>query len=948
MHHKLHFLGWTRTLADTVSSYLMPEKSAGPYSLRDTILVVPTSESGRRLRRAMAKRAEQFDSGVLTGRVITPFQLLDFDNDTKRILTLFEETAVWLDILTPARCHQLSALFPKTPRDIDFAWRRKAVRLLVDVRAQLAEAGFTSKMVAESEHVHAAEINRWRDIETLESVVIETLSGHGLKDRVAEQMEAAAHARPPDGIRRIVLCACPEIAPLLQQLLGRWSASVTVEILVHAPDSMSSAFDAWGCPVTSFWQSEAVIDLEHDHAQLNVVDTPKNQAEAVKRAMIEHKQWAESGQFAVGVPDEAVTPFIVAMLEEMGCPCFDPAGVPHRQHPIFQFIKAWRDLSGQKSYTSLREWVRLAHVLRFLQQFQGLSGGELLVELDEAQNACLPVNLDDLARYISANRADYPQLRTFIPWLVAALQTSELSGPFSMLDRLSQIYQQTKLVPGIPDDDAFISVARDLVDTCDLVAQMKSRYPGIRDADWIDLLLETSETRFLYPDTRQNAVELEGWLELPWNDAPLMIITGMNEGFVPASRFDDLFLPDSVREKLGLRCDATRCARDAYLLYALTESRRADGCLVLVSGRNSDKGDVLKPSRLFWRCPDDVMVRRTKIFFTPAALVKTTPERFFSITLNTTPPDEQARKRLNRDAWNVTDFSAYLKCPYSFYLTRVLEMSPMDDAKEEMDDLDFGVLVHHALEIFGRDPATSRLRNAEKISKLLESLVHDTLMKTFGRRPPLVVELQAQSAVQRLRAFADLHVRDMEEGWSIVDVEKKYTAAFGNMSVRGKIDRIDRHADGRLRVLDYKTSDSAKKTPESIHLITPRAVDSRPYVEIMCRFKNRKNETLRHWADLQLPFYHHFIMNEYGPDSKVEAGYLQLTKAVSDIKISLWPELDATLVQSAMDCAEGVLRDARAGIYGPPLIDGVDDTFEERWWPGFADQVLPPTIEARS
>jgi len=948
MHHKLHFLGWTRSLADSVSSYLLPDDATGPYSLRDTILVVPTSESGRRLRRALAKRAEQFNSGVLTGKVVTPFQLLDLNNEKKRKLSLFEETAVWIDVLSPARCHQLTALFPKIPRDIDFAWRRKGVRLLVNVRAQLAEAGLTPKMVFESEHIHAAEINRWRDIATLESIVIERLSELGLKDRVTEQLADSANAPPPDGIQRIVLCACPELVPLLQQLLGRWSASVTVEILVHAPDNMSSAFDTWGCPVTTFWQSEALIDLEQEHAQLCVVDSPKDQADAVQRAMIAHKNWAESGQFAVGVPDESVTPFIVAMLEEMGCPCFDPAGVPHRQHPIFQFIKSWRDLSGQKTFTGLRDWVRLANVLHFLEQHKGISGHELLVEMDTAQNDCLPVAVEDLAVYISRNRTNYPQLNTFIPWLTAALHEPDALGPFSMMGRLSQIYQQKKLVPGKPDDDAFISVARELVDACDQVTQMKSRYPGIRDSDWVDLLLESSETRFLYPDTRQNAVELEGWLELPWNDAPLMMITGMNEGFVPASRFDDLFLPDSVREKLGLRCDAIRCARDAYVLYALNESRRTDGFLVLVSGRNSDTGDVLKPSRLFWRCSDDVMVRRTKLFFTPSAIVKTTPERSFSISLDIAPPDEKAQKRLNRAVWNVTDFSAYLKCPYGFYLTRVLEMAPMDDAKEEMDDLDFGGLVHHALEIFGRDPSTSKLRDAGKISKVLESFVHDKLMQTFGRRPPLVVELQAQSAVQRLRAFADLHVRDMEEGWSIVDVEKKYSATFGNMSVRGKIDRIDRHTDGRLRVLDYKTSDNAKKTPESIHLIAPRAADTRAYVEVMCRFKNRKNETLRHWADLQLPFYHHFIMNEYSPDTKVEAGYLQLTKAVSDIKISLWPELDAALVQSAMDCAEGVLRDAQAGIYGPPLVDGVDDTFEERWWPGFMDQVLPPKIEARS
>ncbi|HMP89782.1 MAG TPA: PD-(D/E)XK nuclease family protein [Kiritimatiellia bacterium] len=946
MHQKLHYIGWTPSLANTVGEYLLPAGSPMPFSLHDTIVVVPTTQAGRRLRLALAHRADQSGSGVLMGPVVTPFRLLTLGKPEQKTVAPFEATAIWLDVLTAVRIRQLKALFPRLPDELDFAWRRKSVRLLMQLRNQLAEAGLTAADVAKSEHIHASERQRWQDITALESIVTAHFMERGLIEPVEQQLAAAGSANPPEGIRRVVLASCPELAPLLRQLLGRWSQTISVEVLIHAPDTMAAAFDMWGCPSLSYWTTEANIDLEHDRVRYQVVDTPREQARAVRSAVVAHPDLAASGQFAVGVPDETVTAFVVRMLEDIGCPCYDPAGVTHRQHPIIRLVKAWRDLADLRTYASLRAFVRIAAVLHYFKRVESIDDRQLLIELDKAQNDCLPSTFDHVATYVAKNRKNFPSLSACLSWLSKALARNDVLSPAYLLEQLAGFYQHNTLVPGRPEDDIFIEVARELVDACELIRKLGATHTGLTDADWIDLLLEASESRSFYRDTRQDALELEGWLELTWNHSPLLIVTGMNEGSVPDSGFDDLFLPDSVREKLGVRCDASRFARDSYLLCALTESRREHGHLVLIAGRQSDQGDVLKPSRLFWRCPDDVMVERARRFFTVAEQVTIVPERTFSIQLNTQPPDESAKVRLNRKAWNVTDFSAYLKCPFRFYLQRVLQMEEMNDAKEEMDARDFGSFAHDALEAFGRDEAARMLRDAGKVGDILESHVRDRVRRVYGPNPPLVVELQEQSVIQRLKVFAALHVAGVEEGWQIVDVEKRFVITLGDIEVRGIIDRIDRHADGRYRVLDYKTSDNANKTPDAMHLVAPRAIDTRPYVEVFYKGKNRKAESLRHWSDLQLPLYTHYIMETMGRGQVVETGYVQLTKAVSDIKISLWEGLDDRLVESAVTCAKGVLQDATAGVFGPPLITSVRDTFDERWWPDFLAQVKPPVLEA--
>jgi len=949
MHHKLHYTGWTRSLAETVSDFLLKDRVEIPYSLQDTIVVVPTAQSGRRLRHALAKYADKRGTGVLTGAVITPFRLLN-DRLAEAGVDHLAETAGWMDVLTPSCCRQLRALFPKLPKEVDFTWRRNAVDTLMKVRAQIAEAGLTEAAVVESGFIHEMEINRWREIETVSGLVQAKLKTLGLTESTQAQLIAAADAVPPSGIRSIVIAACPELAPLLQKLLTRWAKTIHIDVIVHAPPHLAHTFDEWGCPKTDYWRTEATIELEECGASLLAVGSPKDQALAVQSVMEAHQEWSVSGAFSIGVPDESVTPYLVNTLQKMGCPCFDPAGTSYRLHPIYQWLKAWRDLAVNRTYESLRDYVRMAQVIDYLERVHGLKCAALLSELDELQNTCLPFSINDVADYLQGREGTYPSLDTFMAWLMNRLDRDDVLHPDSMVEQLVHLYDDHLLAPGNPVDDSFIAVARHLVDAWSDQKKLREMFPGFGDREWLDLQLESAGQSFFYHEARRDAVELEGWLELPWNDSPLMIVTGMNEGFVPDGRFDDMFLPDSIKEKLGLKSDASRCARDAYILFALNETRRNEGHLALITGRASDRGDVLKPSRLFWRCRDEILLQRAGAFFTSKQEHQAIPEKTFNITLNMEPPDERARLQVDRRVWNVTDFAAYLNCPFRFYLNRKLEMEPVSDTAEEMDAMEFGKLVHNALEQFGKTKTLWSSDNPEHIADALKDMVENSVKQLYGRRPPITVDLQVQSAVQRLKAFAHVHVEDFKSGWEIIAVEKKLVINLDEMEIRGKIDRIDRHKDGRIRVLDYKTYDKVK-LPEAVHLRSPRSEDLRPYVAVTVTSKDKKGGEKvreRHWSDLQLPLYVKFIEEEFGREAGISAGYVLLTKAVTDVSIQLWDGLDDRLTRAAFACAGGCIRDASNNVFWPPLISYANDQYDENWWPGFIDHISSPVVKGNA
>ena len=156
----------------------------------------------------------------------------------------------------------------------------------------------------------------------------------------------------------------------------------------------------------------------------------------------------------------------------------------------------------------------------------------------------------------------------------------------------------------------------------------------------------------------------------------------------------------------------------------------------------------------------------------------------------------------------------------------------------------------------------------------------------LGSSPPVQVEAQLESARQRLRQAAQVQVGLVKKGWEIISWERMIEGNIEGMLVRGKIDRIDRHRQtGRIRVLDYKTSEKAGK-PEEAHLgslLKDQECPDYARVDISGRQKR--------WIDLQLPLYATLLPSDKGLQEPFELGYFNLPRAVNDTGVVLWEGL---------------------------------------------------------
>ena len=910
-----HFLGWDSSVTDKVVDFMLSDKIDAPPDLARDIIVVPTRQAGRRLREALALRCAAAETAVLSARVETPALFARGEGGTACIATPMQVAAAWAAVLMEMGPSDFPGLFPVRPPERDFGWTLNTADMLQDLREALADGGLMIGDVTAKFAALIEESDRWRDLAALEARYLRRLATTGLDDPCSHKIAYVLAPEVPEGVERIVVAAVPDPSALMTVALERLQDRVEIVVLVHAPAELADRFDGFGRPDTLLWK-KATLDIPGRADSILLAASPSAQSEQVLGLVARHASSLGPADLAVGVPDRAVVPFLSAALEAKGLGSFDPSGRSPAEHPVFRLIAAIRALVTSGDYESVAVLLRHPDMLAFLRARHGVAPSGLMRELDEFQNRHLPSRYEDFEEHLQpdTNPALHRAIACIGQFRDRLADKGGLCG--ALREVLRSIYEKRDICHGNPEDEEFMAVAKLVDDAVHELGEMIAGGNELSVACALDLLLRRLTKQVYYSERDDALVDLEGWLELPWNNAPLLIVTGMNDGIVPESRLSDPFLPDSLRVALGLRNDDSRFARDIYLMASLLECRRGHGRVYLVVGKTAQNGEPLKPSRLLFRCSDGELRERAELLFGEAPQLRESQPSTISFRLRPEVPDEAGLTRLS-----VTAFRAYLACPFRFYLQHVLKMDELDDSKTELDAMDFGNLVHNALQQMSRDGSAGRSDDEVRVADFLCEQADKWVRGRFGRQPPLQVLIQLDAAKQRLGRAAREHTALVREGWETVASESRYETEFSGMTISGIIDRVDRHKrSGNVRIIDYKTSDSGS-APVKTHLAWP-GDDTPEFARVTVDGKAMC------WTDLQLPLYRLLLAGAMDLPAGVQLGYFNLPKAISETGLSLWGEFPDVLRESAEACADGVISAVRAGRFWPPAGKVAFDQFE--------------------
>ncbi len=393
------FLDWSTPVTDCVCDRLLPDASAFTVDLSDTLVIVPTAQAGRRLREALALRCAEHDAALIPPVVKEPLFFTSFAPPDTRIAGPLLTQAVWTTLLCDMEPQRYPGLFPTPPPQRNAVWAARTAEHIQHVRNTLADGGYLIRDLVRQYEQTLEEPERWQDLEQLETAYLNRLDQAGWTDRIAHLIQQAESPSCPPEIHRIVVAAVPDPSPLMIQALTRLAASVTSTVLVHAPETHASDFDAWGRPVPDAWHDKQIAVPD---AERNILpgSTPLDQARLVIEIIAEEATRIGPSDLAIGVPDMEVAPYVDTDLAEHGLIAFNPAGVPMNQHRLYHVFDAYQAVLADPTYRSVSNLIRQPDILLALESKHKVNTARLLADLDKLQNRHLPQTFDDLLRLI--------------------------------------------------------------------------------------------------------------------------------------------------------------------------------------------------------------------------------------------------------------------------------------------------------------------------------------------------------------------------------------------------------------------------------------------------------------------------------------------------------------------------------------------------------------------
>ncbi len=877
------FLGWDRPFLTRATAWLLERRDELPGML----VVVPTAQSGRRLRESLAEAA----GALLSPKVVTPGSFLKAGDDAAAADWI--EQVAWVEVLENVTAwSDYEALFPEQPGEGQ-NWAGGLAQEMVRLRHSLQENGILLSTAARKLR-DSVEAERWEALGRLEDLVERKLHSWGMKSR---SRLLADGVKMPAGVSRIVLAGVAEMPPLVERAWLAWDGTVTA--LIGAPEAEAADFSPIGRPLPA-WSQRA---LPWPDGSIQVVADPRQQAVEALRVIGEMK--TPSDEVALGSADGEVGDELARAFTREGWPAFHPAAAVVTSG-LSRWFKIWCEWLAEPTLATLADLLALPETRILV----GGKRAQKAKRLAELRDRWMVVRTEDLQRRIAAEnfRSDWDKesaedlckaAEALESWRSSFL-SEHFSGPTArLLDTLART--------GPTTEEASNAMADWLAEAAPMMDRVK-RGPGF----WIELMLsEVPSPAPLPPEGR--VIDVQGWLELFHEPGRHLVLCGMNDGKVPARSGGEPWLSEASREMLGLIKDSDRAARDAFLYQSMLESRRDGGRVDVICGKSGAGGESMLPSRLLLAANRDEL-----------------PQRVTALFKEVEPPE--AGMRWHADwQWtprvvapplrlNVTSLGDYLACPFRYYLKHVVKMQGSEPGRGEWNARDFGNAAHEVLERWGRDTEARNFDKAEAIHAWLSAELDRVVAEWFGKRIPLAVRIQTEALRQRLLWLARVQAQLRLDGWEVVDVERKVELPVGEAQIVAKIDRIDRHREtGRLRVLDYKTGkvDSVDKAHRK-KLNTSSALPAHLGMDCPAVYAGEdKGKSVNfQWLNLQLPLYAAALVKRGEP--LPAPCYFTLSSTEAEVAIHEWADFEMADLEAAQTCADWVAARIAAAVFWPP------------------------------
>ena len=885
MTKQLYFIGTpegqgSHDLARRVAEFLLKLDPESPVpDLSRTLLVLPGQNAMRLLTDILAATGR----GVFPPETATSGGLIHFGLEVAALAPA-EQHMLWQKILNDPETDKCRDLFQhgldRTNKKLIAGLAENLAALQIELNRELLSFAAAADILQET-----ADHARWKDLAMLEQRFNAMLKKYDLPDPLLQRQNAVSDLTVFRNYDRIVIAGVPDLpGPARKRLeMLEMTNAVQIDILIDAPPEMAIRFDDWGGVKPEAWSGYPLNFEQEGKNRIHVAADPADLA-VLARELLPENGVFDCRKTVIATADPALVPWIRRELEQVpGMPeIYDPAGLPAGKLDLVPLLQLFYRLAEESQINVIRGLFAHRSFMAWLAEICSATENDLLAALD-AYRLEHPVDVLSAQSPYAKSEA---LRRAFATILQIRDQLCSSTEPAKTLrDLFNRIYNRTpQPLHGVSfkqEADNFSTLLERFTES-----PLLTNLPAL---DFYEALVNAAAKLDLYPEHAPDAVEITGFLDLPFRNAERIILCGMNEGVLPESIRPTNFLNDTKRKILGLPDNAQRFARDCFYLYTILKDAPRSEFIVC---RTDEKGAPLRASTLFFAGSEN-LEQRAGILFSPPPVSTDIHEESNCSTLGIQPDLTHAfgsKDDPEQIQLSVTGFKGLLNdnTLLDAFFSRSMGMTKNDYEATELDNLAFGTVCHAALEHFDIHSCSSE---EDAVNTLCANFSRE-LTKKCGSTLPPAIRIQKEMFLRRIdhtarKLFAEKdNFTLLKQEW---DLNGGKGILFHGILVKGKIDRIELSRDRRtLRLIDFKTSD--KGDP-------PQATHCKPI---------GSSERFR-FIDLQLPLYRMLLpldetfWQEVGlkPENvSFQCGYFNIPKAVTETGYSMWQDLERHLRQA--------------------------------------------------
>lgn len=320
-------------------------------------------------------------------------------------------------------------------------------------------------------------------------------------------------------------------------------------------------------------------------------------------------------------------------------------------------------------------------------------------------------------------------------------------------------------------------------------------------------------------------LQIMGLLESRGLDFKNLIITSVNEGFLPASGSNNSFIPLDMKIEKKIPTFFEKDAIFSYHFFRLLH--RAENVYLIYNNLTDDFGSG-EPSRFI----KQLEVAKKLGLLNHVTFYKKTINPQLKISpvhlerIEKTGLILSKLKDIATSGFSPTSLITYIRNPLDFYKRSILGLREYREVEETIAANTFGTIIHDTLEILYTPYLNQFLKPAhiEAMKDLYDNEVKNQFKKSYSSSSIANGKnyLAFEIAKQFVLNFLNYELNELKKGASIkiiglevpLKVEHQIKGLDFPIQLKGKIDRID-EVNGVCRIMDYKTG---KVTPYQLKI----------------------------------------------------------------------------------------------------------------------------------